>query len=126
VLVDRLPGSSATVEAQLGDPEYAAWVAGQPERSGPVPPRLSDWTPDVARLTDIYDRLGELVAAVIAASSKDGKFRPPPPSPRPVTEVDRLKARARRSRHLALVDEVKAAQARYESRSSAPTNSTGG
>lgn len=113
MLIDRLPGSSATIEAQLDDPEYAEWLAAQelPPSRGP---RLSEWTPDVARLTDIYDRLGEVVGAVIAAAG--GKPPKLPPAARPRTELDRLEARARRARHVSLVAEVKAAQERRRRR----------
>lgn len=111
MLVNRLPGSSATVESQLDDPEYAAWVASLPEQPQRGP-RVSDWTPDVARLTDIYDRLAELIGAVYA--SNGGKPPSISPSPRPKTAVDRLKAQAQRVRHESLVAEVQAAQERYE------------
>jgi len=110
-LVRQLPGSSAFVESQMNDPELAAWIAAQPDTE-PGGPRLTEWTPDVARLTDIYDRLGELVGAVIAsAGGKPPKIRP---ADRPRTEVDRQRASARRQRHDGLVAEVKAAQARWE------------
>lgn len=110
MLVEHLPASSATVEAQLDDPEYAAWAATQ-KPAPPTAPRLSEWSPDVARLTDIHDRLSELIAAVIAS----GGGKPPRPAalPRPRTEVDRLRAKARRSRHDSLVAEVQAAQERW-------------
>jgi hypothetical protein len=123
VLLQGLPASSRLIEAQLDDPEYAAWVAEQPEGS-PSGPRLSDWTPDVARLTDIYDRLGEVVAAVIASSGgKPPKMRP---LPRPRTAVDRMRNLAAKSRHEALVAEVNAARAAQSSSASAPENLTGG
>jgi hypothetical protein len=117
LLLSRLPASSAFVEAQLDDPEVAARLVAQPD-GPPSRPRVSDWSPDVARLTDIFDRLGELLAAVIATAS-GGKVKPPPPSPRPSTAVDRLKAQAVKDRHRALVAEVKVAQARYQQRSGA-------
>ena len=95
----------------MDDPEYAGWVLSLPEQPSRGP-RMSEWTPDVARLTDIYDRLGELVAAVIATAG--GKPPKLVPSRRPRTELDRLRDRSAQARHAGLVAEVKAAQARYE------------
>lgn len=66
----------------------------------------------MARLTDIHDRLSELIAAVIAAAG--GKPPKPTPLPRPRTAVDRLRAQARRARHDSLVAEVTAAQQRWK------------
>lgn len=111
LLLDGLPASSVFVEAQMDDPEVAESLAARAD--GPVvPPRLSEWHPDVARLTDIYDRLGEVTAAIIAGAG--GKPPKMVPAPRPRTGVDRHRDAARRSRHDALVGEVKAAQERYE------------
>lgn len=110
LLVEHLPGSSATVEAQLDDPEYAEWVASLSD-GPPRGPKVSEWTPDVAMLTNIYDRLGELIGAVIAGAG--GKPPQNRPLPRPKTEVDRFKERAARARHQSLVDEVHAAQQRW-------------
>jgi hypothetical protein len=108
VLLEALPPASALAEAQLDDPEYAEWAAKQPERP-PSPPKVSEWTPDVARLTDIYDRLGEVVAAVIASTGqKPPRMRP---LPRPRTAVDRMRNQAAKSRHEALVAEINAARA---------------
>lgn len=110
-ITSRLPVSSAFVEAQLNDPEYAEWVLAQPERP-PQPPRLTDWTPEVAALTDLRDRVVELIGVTVrAANGKPGPFRP---APRPVTAIDRARAQARNRRHQDLVAEVKAAQARWE------------
>jgi hypothetical protein len=70
---------------------------------------MTEWTPDVAVLTGIHDRLGEVVGAIIAsAGGKPPKLKP---SPRPRTAVDRLRQQAAKSRHEALVAEVNAARA---------------
>lgn len=111
-LIGGLPSTSALAEAQLNDPEFAEWLIGQPSRSRG--PRVSEFSPDVARLTDIYDRLGELIAAVVLTSG--GKIQQPQPSPRPRTAVDRLKDEAHLARHRSLVAEVQAAQARFDAR----------
>jgi hypothetical protein len=55
-------------------------------------------------LTMMYDRMGELIQAVIAAAG--AKPRRVPPGPRPYTAFDRLKNTDRRTRHESLVARV--------------------
>lgn len=110
VLIDRLPASSASTESMLNDPEYARWALEQP-KGPPSPPRMADWSTEVDLLARVVDRLAELTTVV--ASGLGGKPRPPQPVTRPVTEIDRERDRISERRHLALVDEVKAAQERY-------------
>lgn len=110
-LIRRLPVSSAFVEAQADDPEYAEWVAAQEEQPA-GPPRLSEWTPERAELVDIKDRLAEVVAAVMWSAS--GKYREPRMSPRPRTAIDVARARQRASKYDSLVADVMAAQERWE------------
>lgn len=106
----RLADRSLYVQAQMDDPELAEFLATQPD-GPPGGPALSEWTPEVAALTAILDRLGEVVSAVIAAAGgKPGKLKP---SPRPRTAIDRGRAAARKARHESLVAEVMAAQERY-------------
>lgn len=110
VLIGRLPSTSATVEAQLDDPEFAEWALSQPD-GGPRGPRLSEWSAEVNRLTDIHDRLGELINAVVASAG--AKPKRVPPTPRPYTALDRARLSRVRGRHAELVAEVKAAQERW-------------
>lgn len=105
--------NSAYREAMLDDPEVAEVLALQPQADGPPrPPGLQEFTPVVAGLTDVRDLL-QLVHRDLLAS---GGMKPPPftPAPRPVTGVQRARARVERARHDELVDEVKAAQERWE------------
>ena len=104
--------NSAYREAMLDDPEVAEVLALQPQADGPPrPPGLQEFTPVVAALTDVRDLL-QLVHRDLLAS---GGVKPPPftPAPRPVTGVQRARARVERARHDELVDEVKAAQERW-------------
>ena len=115
MLLDRLPVNSAYREAMLDDPEVAEALANQPEANGPPqPPGLQEFTPVVAVLADMRDLL-QLVHSDLLAS---GGVKPPPftPAPRPVTGVQRARARVERARHDELVDEVKAAQERWRAR----------
>lgn len=95
------------------DPEYAEWVLSLPESSDvPRNPRLSEWTPEVAALTDIKDRLAELIVTMIRLTP-GARAADPRPSPRPTTAIDKKREEARLQRHLSLVEEVQAAQARW-------------
>lgn len=73
-------------------------------------PPLATWSPEVQYLAAVFDRLGELIAATIAAANgKPPKVRP---LPRPRTAFDRARARRALSRHESLVAEMEAARAR--------------
>lgn len=99
------------MQAQLDDPSVAEWILQQPE-AGPYRPQVQEFTPEMAALYDIADRLGEVMAAVLVAGDRKApKIRP---MPRPVTAVERARARKETERHLSLVDEVLEAQKRWE------------
>lgn len=107
-----MPSWSAFSEARLSDPEFAEQAASILDTPGPPPtPALSEFTPQVAMLADVMDRLGDVVIATIAAQG--GKPPKIPPTPRPKTALDRLRAQRERERHESLVAEVRAAQERW-------------
>lgn len=114
----RLTDRSALVEAQAQDPEHAAWVLSQPERPDPGP-AVSEFTPDHAMLVEIRDALAELTAVTVAGIPGN-KYRRPAPSRRPSTALSRARAAASKARHNSLVEEVKAAQARWAATHGAP------
>jgi len=107
----RTSDASALIEAQAQDPDHAAWVLSQPEQPHPGP-AVSDFTPDHATLVEIRDGIAEL-RAVLVATVPGNKYRSPQPSRRPSTAISRARAAASKARHNSLVDEVKAAQARW-------------
>lgn len=112
MLLDRLPAASAYRAAVLDDPEVAAALVAAPAPAGPPPaPSLVEFSTEVALLTVIADRLGDVTAQLVASAG----HKPPriPQLPRPVTGVDRARAAMDRMRHESLVDEVKEAQARW-------------
>jgi hypothetical protein len=67
--------------------------------------RMSEYSPELERLTDLLDRLGELISTVAAAG---GAKHPPrvKPAPRPVLASARVRARRRVERHHRLVARV--------------------
>lgn len=111
MILSRLPGSSAYVEARVNDPEVAEHLASQPENDRPRPPALSEFGPDVAMLANISDLLAVVVANLEALRNvKPGK---PRMAPRPVTGVERARAARARLKHDDLVADVRAAQERW-------------
>lgn len=91
------------------DPEFAEAVAGQVAQVGR--PSWGEYDPNRAALDDIFDRIGELIAAVYDAAG--GSAKPPPAKLRPVTEIDRARLRLEKQAHDDLVAEVQAAQERW-------------
>lgn len=110
MILSHLPRASKFVEAQSKDREVAAASLRQPDR-GPQPPAWSEWTPELAALTDIKDLLLVLRKAVIeVAGGKGGDFKP---APRPRTALDELHSEQHTQRYQSLVDRVQAAQQRW-------------
>lgn len=109
--MDRLPLSSHYRTAVLDDPEVAERLAAQPEPKGQPRPSLYEFGPEVALLTDIKDRLGEVIAAVMVA----GRQKPPkiPQSPRPTTGVAKARRRMEDRQFELLTAEFRAAQERF-------------
>lgn len=80
----------------MADDEELAEQLPEPKGSGA--PLLTEFTPEVERLTLICDRLAELITAVGNTVAKKPR-RPPRGLPRPVTAHDRIRRRKRRERH---------------------------
>lgn len=93
-LIDHLPRNSFLVEAVSKDEELAIAMLDVPE--GEPEERLSTWSPERELLAAVFDRLGSVVAAVVAS----GGGRPPDiqPFPRPITAAQLARAASNRER----------------------------
>lgn len=95
-LIDHLPSHSRLNAMISQDPEAADAIAEQQDLK-PGPPPLSEWTAEMAALATIADRLAAVQQTIVATAGKRPK--PVDPYPRPVTEFDRAKERAKEKRH---------------------------
>lgn len=107
-LIDHLPRHSHYIAAMANDEELAESLPEPTQGSGAPP--LTEFTPEVERLTLIADRLAEVVTAVGNTVAKKPR-RPPRQLPRPVTAHDRIKRRRRRERHQLILKRLQEAQA---------------
>lgn len=107
-LVRQLPSSSRTTEAMANDDELAESLG--PQEGSDTGPRLSEYTPEVARLDVLVDRLSELIAATIQLNG--GKAPRVRPAKRPETAFSRAEKRRREQRIGSLIAEVEEAQKR--------------
>ena len=92
-LIDHLPRTSAYVQAMADDEELAAELPedeGGPRRDVP----LREWSSQVELQAAIFDRLGELINAVIVGNG--GKPSRVDPWPTPVLASQRVQAKRRR------------------------------
>jgi hypothetical protein len=96
--IDGLPNHSHFGEAMAADEELAAAIIdaddGKPKK--PVR-RISDYSPEVEMLTLIADRVAENTQVLVA--SRGGKPRKLPHLPRPVTAVEKVRAKRRQKKH---------------------------
>jgi hypothetical protein len=110
-LIRQLPSSSRTTEAMANDDEFADRVG--PQAATDTGPRVSEYTPEVARLDVLVDRLSELIAVSIQlAGGKAPRVRP---ARRPETAFSRAEKRRTERRIGSLIAEVEAAQQRATS-----------
>jgi hypothetical protein len=74
------------------------------EEAKPRPPRLTEFSAEVAAIAAAVDRLGELIGALVAVNGGT----PPKlqPYPRPVTAIERVRRRQRMEAHFDLVRRV--------------------
>lgn len=91
-LIDHLPRASAYRQALAEDDEWAEQLPYEAlVPRGDVRPLWSEWTPEVEMLAAAVDRLGENIAAqVAAAGGKPGHVKP---WPRPESAAERVRRR---------------------------------
>lgn len=93
-LIDQLPAASRYGEAVAQDDDLAqALLYVEPT---PAPPPLAEWSPLLAEMRVMSERLG-IVAQILA----NGRYKPEP-LPRPQTARDRAKRRADQATHARL------------------------
>lgn len=109
-LIDHLPRTSAYQEALADDDELAAPYVD--DDVPPAKPSMREFGPDVELLAAMYDRLGEVIQAVIGSAG--GKPPNIQRTPRPETAIDRARRKARDSNYEALLAEIERAHERYE------------
>ncbi|GAA1457001.1 hypothetical protein NE857_09135 [Nocardiopsis exhalans] len=102
--IDGLPAHSRLAAEQAEDDDLADQVVAQGDLPAQAPPPVTDLTPEARRLDAVLDRLGEVLAAIIAAAGQT----PPriPPAPRPNTAFDRARKRASVHRHSDLLARI--------------------
>lgn len=110
----KTPRSALQVAlAQDDEAAERALEESEKDRNISRTPPLETWTPEVEWLVANFDRMGELIQAVLATAP--GKSKPPTirPARRPETAIDRARRRKAWRSHDALVAEVREAQERY-------------
>jgi hypothetical protein len=97
-LIDRLPSNSHYIAAIANDEELADGAEGE---AAPSAPPLTEWSPVVAALAAVADRLSTLINVQVARGG--GQTTKIAPYPRPVTAAQRIKERNKLTRHQELV-----------------------
>lgn len=106
--IQKLPSWSLTTEAMANDDELAEMMLDQPQTD--TGPRVSEYTPEVARLDVLLDRISELISVTI--QSNGGKAPRLRPARRPETAHSRAQKRRTEQKLGSLIAEVEAAQQR--------------
>lgn len=99
------------MEARLDDPRVVEAVLSGSDQDRPPPrPALSEFTPELSMMTNMVDRLGELIAIMVKVNGGKSNVSP---MPRPLTGIDRARLRLEEQQHRDLVAEVVEAQKRW-------------
>jgi hypothetical protein len=109
-LLMQLPQTSNMKAKLADDEEFARSVLRGRDiddlrQPGKATVSLTEFSPEVAALFDVVDRLGDVCAGLRGLSG--AKARPPRPLPRPKTAFDRVAFENRRRAHKALWERVK-------------------
>lgn len=110
-LIDHLPRHSFYSEAVSNDEEHAKLLADAMAKreadddAPPSGPPMHTWTPELAAITDVLDAVRH-VSYTVSASAGNKQAKPPKPSPRPTTALERFQKsathRVRQEKHVAL------------------------
>lgn len=100
-LIDHLPTNSFFVELVADDDELANSMQSSASGEKQSEQRISTWSPEKEILVGIFDRLGTVVSATIAAAGA----KPPDikPYPRPQTAFQRADSNSVQQKHESLV-----------------------
>jgi hypothetical protein len=104
-LIHQLPQASRFNAAVANDPEHVeAIVAATEGKQTPYHPPLAEWKTENEQLATANDLLQNVIAAIVASNGAT----PPKikPMPRPKTEFDAARERAKLSNHRKLVARV--------------------
>jgi len=104
--LEHLPRTSAYVQALATDEEIAEQVAeiSGDDGAGAWQRAHRDYSAEVEMLTAVFDRLGELIP--VSAAARGARGKPPPPGPRPVHAIERVRRQVSRKSHDALVSRM--------------------
>lgn len=86
------------------DEQLAEALSGEDDDRRKPERRMADWSVEVELLSQILDRLGEVVQ--VSAAGRGARNHRVEPAPRPTTAIRKYKDRQRQERHLALVAQV--------------------
>lgn len=105
-MIDHLPRSSAYGEALAADEELAAMMLKRStgEDGRRATRNMREWTAEVELLSTVADRLAELIQVV--GATKGAKPKQIVHQPRPVTAMQRVRARRRKRTHESLVSRL--------------------
>lgn len=111
-LISLLPSRSKLGIAQAEDEDFAERILKlrEDDDASGTPP-LESFTPEVAAITNLLDRVGE-VASLLETLITHQAPKQVQSSPRPVTAFDRVRQRMAWDVHTELVDEVEEARQR--------------
>lgn len=106
-ILEYLPRTSAYAHAMAVDEDLAEQVAAvypKADPGGKWQRSHREYTPEVEMLTAVFDRLGELIRLTGAVHGARGKL--PPPGPRPVNAITKIRERLRLESHRSLVSRL--------------------
>ncbi len=101
-VLEHLPRTSVYAQACALDEELAgkvlAYTQGDDRSANAKWARSHrEYSPEVEMLSAVYDRIGELVR--VTAMARGARAKAPSPAPRPISALERVRARWARQKH---------------------------